>query len=433
MKIAALELPHRFGDPAGQLARVDRLLGKVGGAQLALLPECALTGYLSETGDPDLRRFAEPLEGPTSRALAGLARKWGLALAGPLIEALRAAQRRDRADLTAALSHSVQFTTENDARHRCAAVLGEAARRLDIVDALPADAAAHLRSARINAIIGTSRMHRAVSKSIAILETAGIDFALLKGAARIHDRDSDAAYHPSDDIDILVRGIDVDAAVTVFLVNGWSQRESAAEIQRFRREIHRALSMSSHLSTPTDWEALQVFFVPLATASTSAWQFDALGTALHLTLHAIGLTRLRDVALLARLLPTLTAENRLELRRIVARERRDPVRLAAPLALAAYIAGIPWPSDSRVNQYIRWALRREDLPGGMRIRSDAVETYFARPDAPWMALTRLVPWWSRGIQRYAVPGRIIARSASNLAAILYANMLPAAVPEQFKN
>ena len=84
--VAALELPHRYGDPGGQLELTDQLLGQVGGAQLALLPECALTGYLSETSGYDLSAFAEPIDGPTARALANLARKHRIALAGPLIE-----------------------------------------------------------------------------------------------------------------------------------------------------------------------------------------------------------------------------------------------------------------------------------------------------------------------------------------------------------
>jgi predicted amidohydrolase len=87
LTVAALELPHRFGGVDAQLALVDRLLGQVGGAQLAVLPECALTGYVSQAGSYDLRPFAEPLEGRTALALSRLARAHDLALAGPLIEA----------------------------------------------------------------------------------------------------------------------------------------------------------------------------------------------------------------------------------------------------------------------------------------------------------------------------------------------------------
>ncbi|MBI3184552.1 MAG: carbon-nitrogen hydrolase family protein [Myxococcales bacterium] len=87
MRVAALELPASFGEVASALARVDALLAPIAGqVDLALLPELALTGYVSPSFDFDLSRFAEPVDGPTARALAALARKHRLALCGPLVE-----------------------------------------------------------------------------------------------------------------------------------------------------------------------------------------------------------------------------------------------------------------------------------------------------------------------------------------------------------
>lgn len=87
MRVAAIELPHRYGRPREALDAIDRALGSLGaGVDLALLPETCVTGYVSPRGDFDLTRFAEPLEGETSRALAALAQKHRVALAGPLIE-----------------------------------------------------------------------------------------------------------------------------------------------------------------------------------------------------------------------------------------------------------------------------------------------------------------------------------------------------------
>lgn len=87
MRVAAIELPHRHGRPREALDAIDRALASLGeGVDLALLPETCVTGYVSARGDFDLTRFAEPLDGETSRALAGLAQKHGVALAGPLIE-----------------------------------------------------------------------------------------------------------------------------------------------------------------------------------------------------------------------------------------------------------------------------------------------------------------------------------------------------------
>ena len=88
--VAALELPHRHGAVAAQLALVDAQLSALAGEHLdlVLLPEAALTGYLSPAPrfSFDLRPLAEPRDGPTERALQALARKHGLALAAPLIE-----------------------------------------------------------------------------------------------------------------------------------------------------------------------------------------------------------------------------------------------------------------------------------------------------------------------------------------------------------
>lgn len=87
LRVAALELPHRYGAPAAMLGLVDRALASMRAeADLVLLAECALTGYVSPRGDFDLTAFAEPLDGPSAQGLARLARAHGVSLAGPLVE-----------------------------------------------------------------------------------------------------------------------------------------------------------------------------------------------------------------------------------------------------------------------------------------------------------------------------------------------------------
>lgn len=87
LRVAALEVPHRFGDAASAFDDVERLLDRAPpDLDLALLPECALTGYVSPAGSFDLTSFAEALDGPTAAALSALARRRGLAVAGPLVE-----------------------------------------------------------------------------------------------------------------------------------------------------------------------------------------------------------------------------------------------------------------------------------------------------------------------------------------------------------
>lgn len=75
MRVAAVELPARHGDPEAQLGALDRALASLppGGPTLAVLPELALTGYVSARGDFDVSRDAEPLDGPILRRVAAIA------------------------------------------------------------------------------------------------------------------------------------------------------------------------------------------------------------------------------------------------------------------------------------------------------------------------------------------------------------------------
>ncbi len=75
MRVAAVELPARYGDPEAQLAALDRALAALPGAgpTLAVLPELALTGYVSARGDFDVSRFAEGLDGPLLARVASVA------------------------------------------------------------------------------------------------------------------------------------------------------------------------------------------------------------------------------------------------------------------------------------------------------------------------------------------------------------------------
>ncbi|NUO47841.1 MAG: carbon-nitrogen hydrolase family protein [Polyangiaceae bacterium] len=87
MKVSILELGARFGAPHAALEEARTLLS-AGPCDLALLPECSLTGYVSERGDFDLGRFAEAEAASTQiEALRELARGAGCVVAGPFVEA----------------------------------------------------------------------------------------------------------------------------------------------------------------------------------------------------------------------------------------------------------------------------------------------------------------------------------------------------------
>lgn len=86
MRLTALQLPARFGAVQAQLAFTEALLESGPRTDLVLLPEAALTGYVSPAQDFDLTPFAEPLEGPTHAALHHLARRFDCLVVGPLVE-----------------------------------------------------------------------------------------------------------------------------------------------------------------------------------------------------------------------------------------------------------------------------------------------------------------------------------------------------------
>ena len=84
LRVSVLELPARWGEPEPALEHVDRLLS-VGPTDLAVLPEMALSGYVSPEADFDLSPFAEPIDGRTVRLAAEIARRHGTHLVAPLV------------------------------------------------------------------------------------------------------------------------------------------------------------------------------------------------------------------------------------------------------------------------------------------------------------------------------------------------------------
>lgn len=84
MRLGVLQLASRWDQIDAAVGRVDALLAERT-SDWVLLPEASLTGYVSSTFDFDLTRFAEPSDGPTTRALAALARRHHVGLVAPLV------------------------------------------------------------------------------------------------------------------------------------------------------------------------------------------------------------------------------------------------------------------------------------------------------------------------------------------------------------
>lgn len=85
LRVAVVEMPATWGEPERALAQLDEVLAGGPEADLVLLPEASLTGYVSPEAEFDLSRFAEPIDGPTARALAALAVAHRVHLVGPLV------------------------------------------------------------------------------------------------------------------------------------------------------------------------------------------------------------------------------------------------------------------------------------------------------------------------------------------------------------
>jgi predicted amidohydrolase len=84
MRVAAAQVPVVMGDPDVNRASAVGAVGEAAarGADVVVLPECLLAGWLS----PAAARVAEPVPGPFTDVLAGLARGLGIAIVAGLEE-----------------------------------------------------------------------------------------------------------------------------------------------------------------------------------------------------------------------------------------------------------------------------------------------------------------------------------------------------------
>ncbi len=109
--VAAIQAASEFGQPEHNRKKLERTVAEAAqrGAQVVVLPETAVTGYMSEdikqtwrvddrplaaglTGiDP--KDAAEPVPGTSTRFFSGLARQWGIYLTIPLLEVDRKTKR----------------------------------------------------------------------------------------------------------------------------------------------------------------------------------------------------------------------------------------------------------------------------------------------------------------------------------------------------
>lgn len=86
LSVTVLEVPARFDDFEGRVRWIEERLASKPPGDVVVLPETCLTGYVSASGDFDLSRFAEPLEGRQLAALRSIATRFETTVIGPVIE-----------------------------------------------------------------------------------------------------------------------------------------------------------------------------------------------------------------------------------------------------------------------------------------------------------------------------------------------------------
>lgn len=274
-------------------------------------------------------------------------------------------------------------------RHGCAGVIYDALTQKGLHERTNLNSLVSLlAAAHADIAARTPRLRQQITQVVAILDDASIPYALLKGAARIGTDAPGADLHPSADLDILIQPDRLDEAVAKFSAVGYRAKDGTAELMLHGRrhemplvppaggvcvELHVALSNPRLLSHRFDWAALEPNMQTVTASLGSVRCLDAYGTALHLAVHSIGLHKIRDVYLLAacfRREPALIGA----LDAVVKAERKDPVRLGAALAIAARFAGVERRGSADERKYLRWAIRREDMPP--RLRSRVVEAWY---------------------------------------------------------
>lgn len=322
-----------------------------------------------------------------------------------LIDVATAVEGGRTAALDAILrSTPTEVLLRSAARHRCLGYL-----RRSIVDLKmrgePARAiVAALREYAAKAAVQSYATRGQLFRMVGILDRAGISFALLKGAARLFRGDREAEDTAMYDLDLLVPEGDGLRAIEALQGEGYRPR-AAGNAQRYWPrhhhlvpleppeaglpvELHLQLAPQAMLSMATDWKAFERYCEPLERDGARALAFNAVGTALHLTIHGAGVKRLHDAIVLARILasdPTMLAR----LNEEFAGERWQPIPLRATLAVAASIAGVSYDLPPAVARYLVWMRRREDLAPYVRERSQFADAWYGNGGKLFGAATRL--------------------------------------------
>lgn len=354
-----------------------------------------------------------------------------------LYDVMRAIVRGDDAALRTAVAAQPPWRLAYAAkRHRCGAAISAALENVkgdEHVDELQR----RLKVERWSAFLQSSRLRSQVGELLTIFRSAGIEPIFLKGAQRALAQTAQTKIFSSVDVDILVAPHLLESARLALESAGY-RSECSPELLEFYRaehhhdvplyppsgvpvELHRALA-PWQLGVPNEWDQLQPYIMKFETAAGSVSVLDAIGTALHLTIHAIHRPALREHVLLAQHLRTLSDFDFKRLGGVLSRERRFHIRLDAAMAIAADLAGISVPVSDSARELVRWVNVRDDLPRPLRRRTDCVDAYLSAPAGRWVAAISAA--WPQG---HMHPVRKASVAAARLCAagaiVAYANAM----------
>jgi Uncharacterised nucleotidyltransferase len=345
---------------------------------------------------------------------------------GPFVALLAAAaaieQRWPEGLVAAFHSVSAHAMLQVAARHRCLGYLRQGIVELGVRDDRASAFTKAVREYAGKAAIQAYAVRDQLRQLVHTLNDAKIQFALLKGSARLFRGDRSADYDTMFDLDILVPREEAASAVEALERVGYHSGASADRSRHYWArhhhgvplrpanaglpvEVHVQLAPRGSLSLATDWPACQMYFARVVTAHGEATCLNALGSAYHLAVHGLGMRRLHDVLLLADLLRS--GKDALEhIDAIVSQERYQAVALQAVIALAARVAGLTYAESAAVKRYLSWVIHRENLSPYVRDRSQFADAWFCNDCRVWGPAIR-----------QALPIRAVAQSSVSFAVL----------------
>jgi len=302
--------------------------------------------------------------------------------------AIEAHDERALADALQLIAHERMLQTA--AQHRCLGYLRRGILQAGLRDARALALTHALRDYAGKAAMQAYAVRKQVDGLVIARDAAGIPFTLLKGAARLFRGDREADSDTMFDLDVLVPLAEIPAAITALsragyqsvgdrLAHFWKRHHHAQPLRPpglgLPVELHYQLAPPADLSIATDWNVCQRHCERVKAGALEASCLDSMGTALHMVVHGVGLRRLHDVIMLARILRDTPGTGE-HLESVIAAETRQGVALRAVLVLAARIAAMRIGASEPVKRYLEWVQRREDLTPYIRQRTQLVDAWY---------------------------------------------------------